>query len=216
MYESVPLDGAIRQGDIFIGLPKVELSLKAVDVLTESGRIAQQSWTDVANAGVPATASVVVEPVCAIVASQDCDAAREEYINLWQVARLVDVVPEAANTSKNSKKPGKFIALITRSSRINLKFFYLPEAQEYGIADRMAVDFLVSLRLFREDLLEHRHLRICRLADVAYEHFRERCSEFYRRYPYNEWYPMTKTEFGIYKDSQKGADIRPYPGQEAD
>ena len=196
--------------------PKVELSLGAVNVLTESGRIAQQTWTDVANAGVLTTAAVVIETVSAIVASQDCDASREDYINLWQVARLVDVLPEAADVSKNSKKPGKFITLITRSSRINLKFFYLPEAQEFGIADRMAVDFLVSLRLFREDLLEHRHLRMCRLANVAYEHFRERCSEFYRRYPYDEWYPMTKTEFGIYKDSQRGADIRPYPGQEPD
>ena len=54
----------------------------------------------------------------------------------------------------------------------------------------------------------------------ADEHFRERLAEFFRRYPYDEWYPLEKAEFAEYKKSypeteprewQKESPISPAP-----
>jgi hypothetical protein len=98
----------------------------------------------------------------------------------------------------------------------NLKWFYLPPDQTMGFTDRRAVDFLATLRVARQDLESARHLRRGRLNDVADEHFRERLAEFFRRYPYNEWYPFTKEEFDAYRRSmgpEETESIRPYDHQ---
>lgn len=213
VYAGVKTTDPIRQGDIFFGLPRLEVSLREVDVLTESGRYAQQSWRDVVNTGRTATATVALEPVRAIVASQDCDATTGPYITLWQIGRLDEVVGEARGVA-NSKKVGRYIPLITRHSRGNLKFFYLPIDEEFGFPERMAVDFFLTMRFRREELEELTSLRRCRLAEYAYQHFRERCAEFYRRYPYDEWYPLSKEEYDEYKSTQPGVTLKPYDGQE--
>jgi len=79
----------------------------------------------------------------------------------------------------------------------------------------MAVDFLSTLRIPREDLENLRHLRRGRLNSTADEHFRERVAEFFRRYAYNEWYPFSKDEFEAYKQGhpEEASIILPYPYQ---
>jgi len=58
---------------------------------------------------------------------------------------------------------------------------------------------------------------VARLRTPAIEHFRERLSEFYRRYPYDEWYPLNREEYQKYVADKGGdEDIKPFPWQEQD
>jgi hypothetical protein len=66
----------------------------------------------------------------------------------------------------------------------------------------------------RGELGDLRKLRKGRLNITAYEHFRERIAEFYRRYPYDEWYPLDKAEMETYKNEYPDATL--FPWQEAD
>jgi len=75
----------------------------------------------------------------------------------------------------------------------------------------MAVDFLVTLRVRRLELESLRSLRKGRLNPVADEHFRERIAEFSRRYPYDEWYPLNREEFDVYRAEYP--DAEPFPWQ---
>ena len=71
----------------------------------------------------------------------------------------------------------------------------------------MGVDFESIFEVKREMLKKYiGKIRIGRLEDeVACPHFRERVAEFFRRYPYNEWYPLDKEEFLEYEKSQDEA-----------
>jgi hypothetical protein len=99
-----------------------------------------------------------------------------------------------------------------RHARVNLKWFYLPPDERLGFAEKMAVGFMVTLRVPRTELEALRDLRRGRLNAVADEHFRERISEFFRRYPYDEWYPLNQEELEAYTDEHP--DARPYPWQQ--
>jgi len=81
----------------------------------------------------------------------------------------------------------------------NLKWFYLPEDKQIGFTRKMAVDFQVTFTILKADLEDLRFLRRGRLYPEADEHFRERLSEFFRRYPVDEWYPLNREEFGHYQ-----------------
>ena len=78
---------------------------------------------------------------------------------------------------------------------------------------RLAADFRVIIRVPRVDLENMRDRRLCRLNALAKEHFRESLGQFFRRYAYNEWYPLTRDEFQAYSDDSP-EEIRPYPWQE--
>ena len=74
----------------------------------------------------------------------------------------------------------------------------------------MAVDFLLTLRLPLKDLMASRGRRRARLNAVADEHFRERIGEFFRRYPYDEWYPLNEREFAAYQSDYPDAQAFPW------
>jgi hypothetical protein len=82
-----------------------------------------------------------------------------------------------------------------------------------GFKDKMGVDFLVTIRVSRIDLERLRPLRKCCLNETARDHFRERISDFFRRYSYNEWYPLNTEEFNAYRGDYP--DTEPYPWQES-
>ncbi|WP_155996384.1 hypothetical protein [Verrucomicrobium sp. 3C] len=46
---------------------------------------------------------------------------------------------------------------------------------------------------------------------IADEHFRERIAEFFRRYPYDEWYPLNQDELQTYLEEYP--DAKPFPWQ---
>ncbi len=207
IYEYPGPDQPIRQGDIFVGLPRVDLSLRELPLVTDQGEQLLVDWREVAGTETPVTALLGVRPVAAIVATQDCDALRACDITLCEIRSFVDVERKAANTTAAKKWKN----ILTQHARINLKWFYLPPDARVGFGEKMAVDFLVTLRVPRTDLEDLRDLRRGRLNPVADEHFRERISEFYRRYPYDEWYPLNPDELDAYR--KEYSDIEPFPWQ---
>lgn len=207
IYEYVSPDAPLRQGDVFVGLPRVEVSLERIVLLEEGGETSECLWRDIASGGQEIAAVLPVRPVTAIVVNQDCDAARSDDITLCEIRGFRDVERKTEKTV--SAKSWKNI--ITQHARINQKWFYLPPDPEMGFRDKMAVDFMVTLRVPRVELEALRDLRRGRLNDVAYEHFRERIGEFFRRYAYDEWYPLDGTELAAYIDEHPGTE--PYPWQ---
>lgn len=196
----------IRQGDIFINLPRIDISLKEIVMVSDDGeRLA--NWADLASSDQPVDIIVPVRPVAAIVATQDCDALRSRDITLCEIRKFRDVEGKTRDTT--SAKSWKNI--LTQHARINQKWFYLPPDEKLGFLEKMGVDFLVTLRIAREDLESLRSLRRGRLNDTADEHFRERIGEFFRRYPYDEWYALDDEEFKEYKKEYD--DVEPFPWQ---
>lgn len=208
IYEFPELSAPIRQGDIFIGLPRVDISLNAIVLVGEKGESIEK-WADIARKNLPVDIIVPVRPVIAIVASQDCDAIRSRDITLFEIRNFKDV----ERKSKDTVSPKKWKDLITQHARINLKWFYLPPDDRVNFTEKMGVDFLVTLRVPRAELEELRDLRKGRLNKIAYEHFREKISEFFRRYPYDEWYTLDKDELAVYLKDYP--DIKPFDWQQS-
>ena len=207
IYDFPTVDCLFRQGDIFTGLPRVEISLRRIPVVTATGEQVETPWEEIIRDGNPITAILAVNPVSAIIISQDCDASRAPDITLCEIRHFREVKPK----SETATKVKAWVKLITQQARLNQKWLYLPPDPQIGFTDRMGVDFHISLRLPRQDLEEMRSLRKGRLNEVACSHFRERIAEFFRRYPYNEWYPLTSEEMTEYQRDYP--DAEPYPWQ---
>jgi hypothetical protein len=212
IYDYPPEDDPIKQGDIFCGIPCIELPKENIPVVEEEEteeRVRVISWRDFTESGDAVTAIVGIRPVTAIVGTQNCDASRERDITLFEIR----VFQEVEGRSKDTKSTKGWISLITRQARVNQKWFYLPPELKIGFSDRMGVDFRAAIRIPRTTLEGLRKCRMAHLKLVAEEHFRERLAEFFRRYPYDEWYPFTTEEFEIYSSSQNDASIKPFPWQ---
>ncbi|MDP3964633.1 MAG: hypothetical protein Q8Q20_03190 [bacterium] len=206
IYEFPDTSAPIRQGDIFIRLPRVDISLISVLVVGETGE-REAKWAEIAQKGEPVNIIVPVRPVAAIVVTQDCDAIRSWDITLCEIRIFKDV----ERKSKDTSLAKSWKSLITQQARINQKWFYLPPDAKVGFSEKMAVDFMVTLRVPRVELEELRGLRKGRLNAIADEHFRERIGEFFRRYPYDEWYPLDQDELKAYMDEYP--ETTPFPWQ---
>jgi len=210
IYEPVKIDDPIRQGDIFRNVPRVDLSLADL-VVVDDDDSRQTTWRDLVLEG-SATQGVAavlpVKAVMAIVITQDCDAVRGKYLSLCQMDEYLTSIGQK-DPPKSSKK---WQSLIVEQARTNPRLIYFPAAPERGINERMAVDFRVILRLPRTDLEALRESRIGRLNPIATEHFRETLAHFFRRYAFNEWYPLTNEEFEEYAKERREM-IEPYPWQ---
>jgi hypothetical protein len=209
IYDFPPAEDPIRQGDIFVGLPRADFSVKRIPILRDAGS-EETTWEAIYDSGrqtEPVTAVVALRPVIAIVATQDCDTLRAPDLTLCEIRPFREVEKK----SKDTKAPESWMRIIAQHARLNQKWFYLPPDPTIGFPDKMAVDFLATLRLLREDVESLRSLRKGRLNDVADEHFRERIAEFFRRYPYDEWYPLNLAELAKYREAYP--DTRAYPWQ---
>ena len=206
IYEFPDAGAPIRQGDIFAGLPRVDLSLKRMPLLTDDDQKIDATWDEVADKGEEITAILGVESVMAIVANQDCDTQRSEDLTLCQIRKFSEVYKDCPKDGKHKD----WMKVITKQSRANLKWFYLPPDNRIGFSERMAIDFLATIRVPREDLEDLRSRRKGRLNFEADEHFREKISDFFRRYPYDEWYPLTTDEVKTYKDEHGEVEVRPW------
>jgi len=192
IYESVREDEPLRQGDIFHSIPRVELSLATMAVLSSDDGPEETAWNNLIQDGLqePVTAVVAIEAVTAIVISQNCDAARGEEISLCAIEPLESFLPKAKRPTKSSK----WINQLLKHAH-SPRYFYLPQNPEFGFKDGMTADFRGVIRLRRDDILTMRQgYRMGRLNCVAREHLRESLAQFFRRYPVNEWYPLTKEE----------------------
>jgi hypothetical protein len=206
IYEFPAASQAIRQGDIFVGLPRVDLSLQHLPIIEDQEKV-DTDWENVADKGQPITALVALRSVSAIVITQDCDAIHASQITLCEIRRFADV----ERTSAETKSPKSWVDKIVQQARKNLKWYYLPPDPQMGFTEKMGVDFQVTLSILRIDLERLRVRRKGRLNSLADEHFRERLSEFFRRYPYDEWYSLNKDELTAYRTVHP--DAQPFPWQ---
>lgn len=186
------------------------MSLATISIINARNETEAVAWDAIRTDVEPISAIVGLRSVLAIVITQDCDTIRAPDISLCEIKPLSSVIKQ---TQPNT--PQKWVKFLTFHAVQNLKWFYLPPDAGIGFNERMAVDFLSTLRVAREDLEASKHLRRGRLNNIADEHFRERLAEFFRRYPYNEWYPFKKEEFEAYRDDRAGeaALISPYDYQ---
>ncbi|MEV4140303.1 hypothetical protein AB0J72_50100 [Dactylosporangium sp. NPDC049742] len=211
IYDSVEPDEPIRQGDIFRRIPKIDFNLARMVAISPSKGPVIGSWETLEHAAESSTIAVNVMPVLAVVISQDCDASRSEDISFCEVRPFEDVDGKAKNFA--NLKPKARQSIITTHARVNQKWFYMPSDDSIGILEPMAVDFRIPIRLPRENIETMRAAnRIGRLNEVSSAHFRERISEFFRRYPYDEWYPLSSDELREYPPSKYGL-APPFPWQ---
>jgi hypothetical protein len=195
-------DQPIRQGDIFFPLPSLTFDLDNITIQNVDGVPAVKQWENVAT---DETAIIGIEKTWGIVASQDCDASHSLQIAFFVIKPYT--IPTGTPTPKSWCK------IITTAERNSPRTFYLPIDSRIGFITRQQVNFNDIIQVPRASL-EPRvsTLRKGRLNDVADEHFRESIAQFFRRYPYNEWYPLDKDEFDAYKS--KEGDVKPvYPWQ---
>ncbi|MCK4831027.1 hypothetical protein KA005_85745 [bacterium] len=209
IYEFPGQDEPIRQGDIFVRIPRFDFALQRIAVVKED-HPEETSWESVAKEGGTISTIVQARPVTAIVISQNCDALRAPDINLCEVRDFREV----ERKSKETKKPKSWTGIIIQQARLNQKWFYLPPDEKIGFTEKMGVDFMVTIRVPRIDLEALRHLRKGCLNEIATAHFRERIAEFYRRYPYDEWYPLNKEEMEAYQTDYP--DAKPFPWHSTD
>lgn len=207
IYNIPDTEDPIRQGDIFRGIPRVDMSLQYVSIIDEMGLTKEVNWDSIADQSNEMTVIVSVRPVAGIVITQDCDAIRNAEITLCELRPLNQVYPNSNKASKTSS----MVKILTQHARHNSKWFYLPQDQHIGLSVRSAVDFSICIRVPRIHLESMRNRRRARLNKVAYEHFREKLSEYFRRYLYDEWYPLNPTEFKSYFENYP--DSQPFPWQ---
>lgn len=208
IYDSVETDAPLRQGDIFHSVPRVEVSLRQFAVVDDDGP-RETSWEDLLQEGDgPFTAVLPLQPVTAIVVSQDCDNRRARLITLAQVTAFSNVLSGIPSTHR------KWVSKITQHSKTNFRYFYLPADEAFGWSERMGADFQMLFQLPRVDLESMRSFRMGRLNEVAHQHFRETVAHYFRRYAYNEWYPFTRDEYNAYSDGFD-EEVQPYPWQQS-
>lgn len=206
MYLIPDVAQPIRQGDIFRWLPKPEIDLgdAKLPILTEPKEegIREIDWFQLAEAGEVAYATIRVKPVCGIVITQDCDVTRSPNITYAEIRPFSEINKNynEANTTAKS-----LVSIVTRHARVNYAWYYLPENDRLNFTRKMGVDFESVFDVPREMLETYKEqMRLGRLDDdVAWPHFRERVAEYYRRYPYNEWYPLNSSELDAYEEDKK-------------
>jgi len=135
IYEYPEPTVPIRQGDIFAGLPRVDVSLRTLAIIDDQNRTAEASWADMAAAGKEITAVLPVRPVTAIVITQDCDTIRSRDISLCEIQSFRDVEGKA----EQAKRPSSWMSIITQHARINQKWFYLPPDPRMEFSDKLVL-----------------------------------------------------------------------------
>ncbi len=204
IYEHPDVSKPIKQGDIFHPLPKISLDLTKL-TLVESGALKRYDWNEVKDKE-RSVINTAIEPVWAIVATQDCDAIRSPVISLFEINLFKTVSSFTLPTT-----PKKWVSVITQKSRLNARWFYLPCDSKMGFPDRMAINFHTVIQVPRKNLEELKELRKGRLNKIAYQHYRESIARYFRRYPYDEWYPLNKEEFAEY--NKESGPVEPFEGQ---
>ena len=186
-YDLLESDCPIRQGDIFYPLPRTEISLNNMQSLQKVGESTMaavvSNWDSLQDRE-EIVISTALKKTWGIVATQNCDASRIPSISLFQIEPHQDIIRTPPKDSKG------WIGVLTDRTCKNASWLYLPKDERLEIKDRMIINFHKVFQVPRLDLENNIKLRKGRLGNVAYEHYRESIAQYYRRYPYNEWYPM--------------------------
>ncbi len=196
LYEFPASSAPIKQGDIFIDVPRIEFELSPDLPILEEDHISSISWEELVRDKKDVAAVLGITLVPAIVATQSCDAQRKEYVTLFEIKNLSEIPSFKDYQTQIPKKKVK--NLLSNERKIH-NFFYLPPDDDIGFEVCKAVVFSHTLRVARNVLEIIKDNRKGRLNDTAYEHFREKFSNYYRRYAFNEWYMLNKEELREYQ-----------------
>ena len=102
IYDFPGPEEPIRQGDIFLKLPRVDISLKKITALDTFGTV-ETSWNKIFERTDPVNAIVTLKPAAAIVISQDCDASRPNDLTLCEIRDFRDVERKCQETTSPKK-----------------------------------------------------------------------------------------------------------------
>jgi len=197
IYEFPNHSEPIRQGDIFVDIPRVEFELSStLSVLEQGDKISSISWEELVLNKKDVAAVFGVTLVPAIVVTQSCDAQRKEHVTLCEVVELTEIGSFKKRHEQNNKNKVK--NLLKNERQIH-NFFYLPPDDILGFETCKSIRFSHTIRMPRNVLETIIDNRKARLNDTAYEHFREKLSNYYRRYAFNEWYMLNKDELREYE-----------------
>jgi hypothetical protein len=211
-YDLLEPDCSIMQGDIFYPLPCAEINLakmQALKKVSSQEMLATDSNWDSLSGQNNIVISVAVQKTWGIVATQNCDASRIPDISFFQIEPYRYINDRAPPEERHDS----WISIITDRSCKNASLFYLPVDERLGISERMVINFHKVFRLPRLDLVNSIKLRKGRLTKVAYEHYRESIAQYYRRYPYNEWYSLNNDEAAFYASKGRCKEEDLYPWQ---
>ena len=204
IYEFPPSSNPIKQGDIFMNIPRVEFEFSNnVSVLEPDNKTISISWEEIALSKKDVAAILGITSVPAIVATQHCDAQRREYLTLCEIIEITEIKAFENLEKKTLRSIAKDLV---KSNRDMPGIFYLPPSKEIGFPNRMVVNFSSTIRLYRKDLEKFITNRKGRLNDAGYEHFREKLSHFFHRYAWTEWYILNKEEILAHGDY---SDLKP-------
>jgi hypothetical protein len=207
IYEYPDKNQPIKQGDIFYPLPLISLDLNKMAILSEKGDFEEANWQIIQNRE-KIVVNTPLKQTWGIVATQDCDASRAPIISLFGIGIFMEIT----GFKDLPKTPRKWVNMITQNSRLNARWFYLPSDEKVGFEERMAVNFHLVFHIFRDNLEQYvEELRKGRLNKVAFQHYRESIAQYFRRYPYDEWYPLNNDEFAEY-NKEKGP-VEPFEWQ---
>lgn len=144
IYDTPDTGDPIRQADIFVGLPRLEVSLDNI-LLYEGGNVRETNWESIADPARGCSIVAGVRSVTGIVASQDCDLLRARDVILCEIRPFREVEKKCKDTTA----PKSWKNIITQQARINLKWFYLPPEEGLNFREKMAVDFQTVIRVSR-------------------------------------------------------------------
>jgi hypothetical protein len=209
IYEFPASSAPIRQGDIFIDVPRVEFELSSdVSVLEEDHKVSSISWEELVREKKDVAAVLGITLVPAIVATQSCDAQRKEYVTLCEIVDLEEI---GAFREHHKQSPKSRVKGLLNNERKIHSFFYLPPDDILGFELCKAVQFSHTMRIARNVLEIIKDNRKGRLNATAYEHFREKFSNYYRRYAFDEWYMLNKDELREYEHFSELTSDQLYP-----
>lgn len=103
IYDFPEPSSPISQGDIFIGIPILDLAEDVLPVTDDKGNVQMLPWDEFAATGEIVTAIIAVRPTIAIVGTQHCDALHAPSITLFEVRPFRNVERKSKDTIKPSK-----------------------------------------------------------------------------------------------------------------
>lgn len=214
IYSNPKPNSKIQQGDIFVDLPLVLVTMKDLSFVPRGqGEPVSIEWTRLLEM-MPAdncfSLRVPVIKVNGIVISQNCDASRDPYVSLCVFRNFEDV--DRNFTQQNCSKADWFAKNLRNFRSKAPKWFYLPPDPRLRTKVKQAVDFAMTLSYQRTELESLTKLhRTARLNSVAERHFRESLAHYFHRYPVDDWYSFDGKEFEEYR--KMDASARPFPEQ---
>ena len=115
----------IRQGDIFYPLPKTILNLEKLAIISSTGEQSERNWASLVEEKNDAIIATKLRSVWGIVATQDCDAARDDPVKKPMIS-FFEIESFNRVCRKSLPNDKKFPTWIGPTCYENLKWFYLP------------------------------------------------------------------------------------------